>query len=50
LTTADDPRRVGDVWTFVALDADTKLVPCYRIGKRDLPTATAFLTDLSDRS
>jgi IS1 family transposase len=49
LTTTDDPRRVGDVWTFVALDADTKLVPCYRIGKRDLPTASAFLADLSDR-
>jgi hypothetical protein len=49
LTASDDPRRVGDVWTFVALDADTKLVPCYRIGKRDLPTATAFMTALSDR-
>jgi IS1 family transposase len=49
LTAGDDPRRVGDVWTFVALDADTKLVPCYRIGKRDLPTASAFLADLSDR-
>jgi IS1 family transposase len=48
LTMADDPRRVGDVWTFVALDADTKLVPCYRIGKRGLPTASAFLADLSD--
>ena len=49
LTAADDPQRVGDMWTFVALDADTKLVPCYRIGKRDLPTASAFMTDLSDR-
>ena len=49
LTAADDPQRVGDVWTFVALDADTKLVPCNRLGKRDLPTASAFLTDLSDR-
>ena len=49
LRTTDDPQRVGDVWTFVALDADTKLVPCYRIGKRDLPTASAFLVDLSDR-
>jgi IS1 family transposase len=45
----DDRSRVGDQWTFVALDADTKLVPAYRIGKRDLPTATAFLGDLSDR-
>ena len=45
----DDRSRVGDQWTFVALDPDTKLVPTYRIGKRNLPTATAFLSDLSDR-
>ncbi len=49
VTAADDSSRVGDQWTFVALDADTKLIPTYRIGKRDLPTATAFLTDLSER-
>jgi hypothetical protein len=30
------------IWTFVALDPDTKLVPAYRVGKRDLPTATTF--------
>ena len=46
---ADDKSRVGDQWTFVALDPDTKLVPSWRVGKRDLPTATAFLTDLSER-
>ncbi len=49
VTSADDKSRVGDQWTFVALDADTKLVPAYRIGKRDLETATAFVSDLSDR-
>jgi IS1 family transposase len=49
LVEGDDHSRVGDQWTFVALDADTKLVPTYRVGKRDLPTATAFLTDLSER-
>jgi hypothetical protein len=49
MTALDDPRRLGDQYTFVALDPETKLVPAYRIGKRDLPTATAFLTDLSDR-
>lgn len=26
----DDRRRVGDQYTFVALDADTKLIPCWR--------------------
>lgn len=45
----DDRSRVGDQWTFVALDPDTKLVPAFRIGKRDLGTATAFMCDLSER-
>lgn len=45
----DNPYRVGDTWTFVALDADTKLVPCYRVGKRTSGDATAFLQDLADR-
>jgi|SRR5436190_4098378 len=49
LTPADNPDRTGDMWTFVALDAQTKLVPTYRVGKRDLPTATAFIGDLSKR-
>src|SRR4051812_4721211 len=45
----DDQSRLGDQWTFVALDADSKIVPTYRVGKRDLPTTKAFLTDLSER-
>ena len=49
LTPLDDPRRVGDQYTFVALDPETKIVPAYRVGKRDLPTATAFLADLSEQ-
>jgi IS1 family transposase len=39
----------GDVWTWVALDADTKLVPTYRVGGRDLGEAQAFMTDLAKR-
>ncbi len=49
VTPDDDRFRVGDMWTFVALDADTKLVPTYRIGKRNLVTASAFMADLSER-
>jgi hypothetical protein len=49
MTPLDDPRRLGDQYTFVALDPESKLVPAYRVGKRDLPTATAFITDLSER-
>jgi hypothetical protein len=49
LTPEDDRSKVGDQWTFVAIDPETKLIPVHRVGKRDLPTATAFMTDLSDR-
>jgi len=39
----------GDVWTWVALDADTKLVPSFMIGRRDTEDAYAFMTDLAGR-
>jgi len=39
----------GDVWTFIALDADTKLIPSYIVGKRDAYHAKAFMQDLSER-
>jgi transposase-like protein len=45
----DDRQQVGDQWTFVAVDPETKLVPAYLVGKRDLPTATAFIGDLNER-
>ena len=44
-----DRTRIGDAYTFVAIDADTKLVPSYLVGKRTLANATAFMTDLSER-
>jgi IS1 family transposase len=39
----------GDVWTFTALCADTKLVPSWFIGKRDLSNAIVFMKDLAAR-
>jgi IS1 family transposase len=39
----------GDVWTWVALDADTKLVPSFRIGTRSGQTAKLFMDDLASR-
>lgn len=39
----------GDVWTFIALDADTKLIPSYVVGKRDAYHARAFMEDLAGR-
>jgi transposase-like protein len=45
----DDPQ-FGDVWTFCAIDADSKLVPTFRVAKdRDLKTTTAFMIDVADR-
>jgi IS1 family transposase len=39
----------GDVWTFTALDADTKLVPCWLVGLRDTDNAYEFINDLKSR-
>ncbi|MGA2662791.1 MAG: hypothetical protein ABSH34_35370 [Verrucomicrobiota bacterium] len=39
----------GDVWTFIALDADTKLIPSFLVGKRDAYHANAFIEDLPSR-
>ncbi|MGB8653195.1 MAG: hypothetical protein WCD23_01630 [Candidatus Acidiferrales bacterium] len=39
----------GDVWTWVAIDADTKLVPCWRIGDRNAWHAQHFMYDLAAR-
>src|SRR4029077_2465738 len=45
----DDSPEVGDVWTFCAIDRDTKLVPSFKVGKRDLATADAFVADVASR-
>lgn len=39
----------GDTWTFIAIDADTKLVPCFKVGERNAETASDFLGDLAAR-
>jgi len=39
----------GSVWTWTALDADTKLVPCWFVGTRDGGAAYHFMHDLASR-
>jgi IS1 family transposase len=39
----------GDIWTWVAIDADTKLVPTFHIGPRDVTAAKTFMRDLAKR-
>ena len=43
------PAEAGDVWTWVAMDADTKLVPSWRVGDRSGETATDLMDDLRSR-
>ena len=40
---------VGDVWTFTAVCADSKIVPCWLVGGRDACFATEYLKDLASR-
>ena len=46
---ADFKQGYGDAYTFVALDAETKLVPAFHVGKRDYKSTNLFLGDLSMR-
>lgn len=39
----------GDVWMWVAMDADTKLVPCVMLGKRSAGEALTFMDDVASR-
>ncbi len=49
LRRGDDPQ-FGNVWTFCAIDADTKLVPAFKVCKeRDTETTEAFVLDVADR-
>ena len=45
----EDDATKGDAWTWVAVDRDSKAVPCFKIGKRDKATADAFVGDLAGR-
>ena len=39
----------GDVWTFTAIDADSKLIVSWHVGSRDLENATMFMHDVASR-
>ena len=47
--TAEDKREYGDVWVWVALDADTKLVPFFSVGKRSQARAVEMMEELQSR-
>ena len=43
------PDYAGDVWTWVGLDRDSKLILSYLVGGRDAEYANALMADLKDR-
>jgi IS1 family transposase len=43
------PEGAGDIWTWVGLDADTKLVASFYVGGRDSEAAMIFMDDLAKR-
>ncbi len=45
----DDSDELGDVWTFCAIDSETKLVPSFKVGKRNIVTTTEFVKDVANR-
>ena len=44
-----DSSEIGDQWVFVAIDAETKLVPTFHVGKRHVEDTRTFLWDLYGR-
>ena len=43
------PAEAGDIWTWTALDADSKLIVSYLVGGRDAGYATEFMQDVASR-
>ena len=39
----------GDVWTWIAIDAESKLIPTWFVGDRDAESANEFIKDLAPR-
>ena len=48
-TAKNAPANAGDVWTWTAIDADTKLIPSWFVGGRDSDAAIIFMDDLASR-
>ena len=46
---ASKNAAAGDIWLWVAIDADTKLVPSFMLGNRDGQSAKVFIDDLKSR-
>ncbi|MDB6055483.1 MAG: family transposase [Verrucomicrobiales bacterium] len=45
----DEAEGMGDVWTFIALDSENKIIPSYLVGKRVAYHANTFIGDMAER-
>jgi IS1 family transposase len=45
---SDNPEY-GNIWTWCVIDADTKLVPTFKVGERGRKTAHEFVRDVASR-
>ena len=48
-TAKEAPEQAGDIWTWTAIDADTKLVVSWLVGSRDAEAARVFMDDVASR-
>ncbi len=48
-TTKAAPDGAGDIWTWTAIDAETKLIPSWYVGGRDAECASLLMNDLASR-
>jgi IS1 family transposase len=49
ITKEENPEQIGDQYVFVAMDSETKLIPCFRVGKRNAANTWYFVQDLQER-
>jgi hypothetical protein len=43
------PEGAGDIWTWTAIDANSKLIVSYYVGEHDAPSASTFMQDVAGR-
>jgi IS1 family transposase len=49
VASAEEGAKIGDAWTFCAIDRKSKAVPSFKVGKRNMETTVEFITDLAGR-
>jgi IS1 family transposase len=49
LRAGDNPVEMGDQYVFIAMDSESKIIPCFLVGKRSAMSAWTFMQDLETR-